>query len=139
MSDDKKPDVAVPPTQVKVKRKYRSFSTDQKLAILAEFHAAPSSDERNAVLRKHGIYSSILYSWKKSLALKSQSKASARSQLEALQKENARLNLELARSKALLDLQKNETVVRLQRVEGACALLVEREPTVVATDRLAFA
>jgi hypothetical protein len=37
MSDDKKPDVAVPPTQVKVKRKYRSFSTDQKLAILAEY------------------------------------------------------------------------------------------------------
>lgn len=56
---------AVPPTEVPPKAKRRSFSVQDRLRILAAADACSNRGDLGALLRKEGIYSSLLSTWRK--------------------------------------------------------------------------
>src|SRR5215472_4944843 len=43
----------------------RSFSAEYKLAVLAEYDAASNSGEKGAILRREGLYSSLVTDWRR--------------------------------------------------------------------------
>ena len=43
----------------------RSFSPEYKLSILAEYDAASETGEKGAILRREGLYSSLIADWKR--------------------------------------------------------------------------
>src|SRR5215207_5517175 len=43
----------------------RSFSAEYKLAILAEYDACSDTGEKGAILRREGLYSSIITDWRR--------------------------------------------------------------------------
>jgi transposase len=98
----------------------RTRSAAEKLRILQAYEAAPSgTPERGALLRHEGIYSSHISKWRK---LRDQGKLGSLTsprrgpkvaprelladELDALRKENARLQARLARAEAIIDVQK---------------------------------
>jgi transposase len=98
----------------------RTRSAAEKLRILQAYEAAPSgTSERGALLRREGIYSSQISKWRK---LRDQGKLGTLSpqrrgpkaaprelladELDALRKENARLQARLTRAEAIIDVQK---------------------------------
>jgi transposase len=54
--------------EVRSRAKHRTFTADQKARILAAYEAATSSLERAALMRREGVYSSLLSNWRKQLA-----------------------------------------------------------------------
>src|SRR3954454_1910094 len=99
----------------------RTRSAAEKLRILQAYEAAPSgTPERGGLLRREGIYSSHISKWRK---LRDQGKLGSLSpqrrgpkatprerladELDALRKENARLEARLTRAEAIIDIQKN--------------------------------
>ncbi len=54
----------VPPTEVKPKAKRRRFTAEYKRRILAEADACTKLGELGALLRREGLYSSHLSSWR---------------------------------------------------------------------------
>lgn len=53
--------------QIRSRAKHRSFSADDKARILAEYEAAATPLERAAIMRRSGVYSSLLSNWRKQL------------------------------------------------------------------------
>ena len=43
----------------------RAFSAEYKLAVLAEYDAATESGEKGAILRREGLYSSLITDWRR--------------------------------------------------------------------------
>ena len=43
----------------------RSFSAEYKLAILAEYDSCSETGERGAILRREGLYSSLITDWRR--------------------------------------------------------------------------
>ncbi|MBW1758468.1 MAG: transposase [Deltaproteobacteria bacterium] len=121
-------DVAVPATaervrdlrsevvdpQVVEKAKRRRFSASYKLKILEEVDRNPGGS--GAILRREGLYSSHLSSWRRQQqegALKALSKkrgprgkSAEQLQLEKLQRDKARLERELFKAHAIINAQK---------------------------------
>ena len=104
VTDDTDP--AAPPTR-------RTFTPDQKLAILAAYEEATEPGAKGALLRREGIYSSQITEWRKaheagSLAALSGKPRGARSadrkEADRLRKKNERLEAELARTRTALDI-----------------------------------
>src|SRR5512135_2637005 len=56
---------AMPNTEVVVKAKRKRFTAAEKLRILREVEACRGSGEIGALLRREGIYSSYLTTWRK--------------------------------------------------------------------------
>jgi len=52
-------------TEVRPRAKHRTFTAEERLTILDEYEAATTPLERAAVMRKRGIYSSLLFHWRK--------------------------------------------------------------------------
>lgn len=106
----RKPDPEVVPK----KAQRRRFSASYKLKILEEADAAPS--QVGALLRREGLYSSHLSEWRKQRrkgalgALEHKrgpkGKSAEQVQIEKLQRDNARLERELYKSRAIIDAQK---------------------------------
>jgi transposase-like protein len=100
--------------QVVEKAKRRRFSASYKLKILEEVDRNPGGS--GAILRREGLYSSHLSSWRKQQqegALKALSKkrgprgkSPEQLQLEKLQRDKARLERELFKANAIIDAQK---------------------------------
>jgi transposase len=67
--------VAIPETEVSDKPKRRRFTAEEKRKILEAADACTKPGELGALLRRHGVYSSYLSSWRE---------ARARGELEAL-------------------------------------------------------
>lgn len=103
------------------KRTRRKFSASEKLRIIKAADAAVASGERGALerlLRREGIYSSHLTSWRHQLAVSGTTGLASRKpgrkpkldekdqQLLALSKRAAELERKLAIANALLELQK---------------------------------
>jgi len=97
------------------KAKRRKFSEAYKLRILEEVDQNPG--KTGAILRREGLYSSHLSTWRqarrdgslKALAPKKRGrkgKSAEAREIEKLQKENARLQRELAKAQVLIDAQK---------------------------------
>ncbi|GAC1650210.1 MAG: hypothetical protein NVS9B11_23360 [Candidatus Dormibacteraceae bacterium] len=91
----------------------RTFTADYKLAVLAEYDAAPDG-EKGSLLRREGLYSSHVTEWRRARdvgalgALESRTRQSKRHpaevELEKLRRRYERTEAELARTKLALDL-----------------------------------
>lgn len=106
-------------TEVVEKARRRGFTAEYKLRVLAEADRCTKPGEVGALLRREGLYSSLLSAWRRQrdageLSAHSPKKrgppakvpdASARRVAE-LEKELARAQVRLKRAEALLDLQK---------------------------------
>ena len=101
-------------TQVKATKSKiirRKFSATDKLKILEAFDACDNVLDRNALLRKNGLYSASITKWRRQL----DEKKSNHSNLKAykltlsqnqIMRENAALKKKLAQAEAIIDLQK---------------------------------
>jgi transposase len=106
-------------TEVVEKARRRGFTAEYKLGVLSEADRCTKPGEVGALLRREGLYSSLLSAWRHQrdageLSARSPKKrgppaklpdASARRVAE-LEKELARAQVRLKRAEALLDLQK---------------------------------
>ena len=94
--------------------KRRSFTAEYKAEILAEYDLYPKgSEERGAILRREGLYSSHLSEWRKQaeagaregLARKSKKRRSDEEiELDKLRRQNERLSSELAKTQTALEI-----------------------------------
>jgi len=92
----------------------RRFSADYKAEILAEYDSHPKgSEERGAILRREGLYSSHISEWRKQaqagaregLARKSKKRRSAEEiELDKLRRQNERLTAELQKTQTALEI-----------------------------------
>jgi transposase len=92
----------------------RTFTAEYKARILDEYDALPvGSQERGALLRREGLYSSHLAEWRKArsagalegLAPKAKARRSPEQvELERLRRRNERLEAELAKTKLALEI-----------------------------------
>ena len=93
----------------------RSFSAEYKLAILAEYDACSESGEKGAILRREGLYSSLITDWRRQHRqglLKAAVGRSdggrggpSRSEVAKLRAENERLRSKLAQAEVIIGVQ----------------------------------
>lgn len=104
-------------TEVPARPKRRSFPGAYKLTILAEADRCVQPGEIGALLRREGLYSSHLVSWREAREkgmLEALSKKRGRKPTETpeakenreLRRENARLREKLRRAEIIIDVQK---------------------------------
>ncbi len=103
--------------------KRRSFSAAEKLRILRDAAACTQRGDIEALLRREGIYSSLLAAWRKQLALHGTDalggrKPGRKPKLDAkdrriaeLEKRAARLEAKLSLAEKLIDLQKKVSAI----------------------------
>lgn len=102
--------------EVSEKAKRRHFTAEYKLGILREADACKGDGDVAALLRREGLYSSHLASWRRQrdeiagaglAAIKRGRKGKAEDpRLKELERENARLMRRLARVETMLEIQK---------------------------------
>ena len=110
--------------EVKAKRgKRRSFTADEKLRIVREAAACTQRGEIEALLRREGIYSSLLAAWRKQLELHGSEALAGRKpgrkatldakdrRIAELEKRTARLEAKLSLAEKLIDLQKKVSAI----------------------------
>ena len=93
----------------------RSFSPEYKLAILAEYDACSEAGEKGAILRREGLYSSLITDWRRQHRQGLLKAALGRSdggrggpslsEVAKLLTENERLRTKLAQAEAVIDVQ----------------------------------
>ena len=93
----------------------RSFSPEYKLAILAEYDGATETGEKGAILRREGLYSSIIGDWRRQhrqgllTAAAGRSDGGrggpSRSEVAKLKAENERLRTKLAQAEVIIEVQ----------------------------------
>ena len=107
--------VVVPPTEVSAKPKRRRFTAKYKLRILLEAEACEKQGEVAAMLRREGLYSSHLATWRA---------ARKRGELEALapKKRGPKGKERDERDERIAELEKELTKIRA-RAEHAEALV----------------
>ena len=93
--------------EVRPRGKHRAFSADEKARILAAYEGAASAIERATVMRREGVYSSLLANWRKQRS-GSEKKRGRPSDPEAielkrLRAENDRLRERLEKSERRID------------------------------------
>ncbi len=106
------------PVEVEVvaKATRRRFTAEYKLKVLREADACRKPGEIGALLRREGLYSSLLAAWRKQRSQGelfekkrgpvAKEKNPLSSKVAALEKENVRLKARAERAEALVDLQK---------------------------------
>ena len=118
MTDSKRP--VVPPTEVRPKRKRRTFSAEFKRRVLAEIDACSKPGEIGAVLRREGLFSSHLVEWRavrargelQALAPKKRGPEAAPApdararEIDDLKRQLAKATIRAERAEALIDIQK---------------------------------
>jgi transposase len=89
----------------------RRFSPEYKLAILAEYDRLTEPGDKGALLRREGLYTSHIVEWRRAReagALAGQGRARKRTpeqvELERVCRRNQRLEAELARTRAALEI-----------------------------------
>jgi transposase len=93
----------------------RVFSAEYKLAILAEYDAVSETGEKGAILRREGLYSSLITDWRRQHRqglLKAAVGRSdggrggpSRSEVAKLKAENERLRSKLAQAEVIIGVQ----------------------------------
>jgi transposase-like protein len=105
---------AAPNPEVRPLAKRRRFTAQYKLKILAEADAATAPGAIGALLRREGLYSSMLANWRKERATgleprcrgpKPQLDPSAK-QVQQLRRDNERLTERLRKAEIIIDVQK---------------------------------
>ncbi|MFQ6611315.1 MAG: transposase [Fidelibacterota bacterium] len=89
-------------TEVKQSPPKRRFTQEYKLRILREYDSAIRTGEKGEILRREGLYSSMLTSWRRRLL----SEEGDSVQKHALEIENMRLKKELRLAQTVIDVQK---------------------------------
>ncbi len=107
---------AMPNTEVVAKAKRKRFTAAEKLRILREVEACRGSGEIGALLRREGIYSSYLTTWRKQRELgeldglvphKRGPKPNPEAiELAKLRREHERLQERMRRAELIIDVQK---------------------------------
>jgi transposase len=92
----------------------RRFSPEYKLAILAEYDRLTEPGDKGALLRREGLYTSHIVEWRRAreagalAGLAGQGRARKRTpeqvELERVRRHNQRLEAELARTRAALEI-----------------------------------
>ena len=94
----------------------RVFPPEYKLSILAEYDRCSESGEKGALLRREGLYSSIITDWRRQhrdgtlVVNEGRSSAGGRgapsaSEVARLRAENERLKVKLAKAEAIIEVQ----------------------------------
>ena len=93
----------------------RSFSPEYKLSILAEYDRCSESGEKGAILRREGLYSSLIADWRRQHRQGLLKMAVGRvdggrggpslSEVAKLREENERLRTKLAQAEAVIHVQ----------------------------------
>ena len=118
------PEAEVRKTEVIAKAQRRQHAAEYKLRILRELDECKGSGEAGAILRREGLYSSLVSKWREqrkrahltSGAQRRGPKADpAAAELVRLQRENQRLREKLERAELIIDVQKK--VVQLVGLE----------------------
>ena len=107
---------AIPDPEVVLKPKRRQFTADYKRRILQEADACTQPGEIGALLRREGLYSSHLTTWRQQrqrgelqglAPAKRGRKADPQArEVARLQRENARLQAQVERAELIIDVQK---------------------------------
>ncbi|QDT01748.1 Transposase [Rubripirellula lacrimiformis] len=99
--------------EVTQKAARRRFTADYKRRIALEAESCTEPGEIGALLRREGIYSSVLAKWRRQLreeslssSKKSNGKTSPADQLKRLERENERLKEKLRHAELIIDVQK---------------------------------
>ena len=114
------PEIMSPPDpEVPEKRRRRKFSAQYKLRILAEAEACHEPGQIGVLLRREGLYSSNLSTWKrqqeagllealspKKRGRKGKVKNPLAQQVARLERENERLKEQLRKAEIIIDVQK---------------------------------
>jgi transposase len=97
-----------------VQPRRRRFSPEYKLAILAEYDRLTEPGDKGALLRREGLYTSHIVEWRRAreagalAGLAGQGRAPKRTpeqvELERVRRRNQRLEAELARTRAALEI-----------------------------------
>lgn len=94
----------------------RYFSNDYKLSILADYDRCTEPGEKGALLRREGLYSSIITDWRRQhregILKVTEGRASeggrgapSASEVARLRAENERLKIKLAKAEAIIEVQ----------------------------------
>lgn len=93
----------------------RSFSAEYKLAILAEYDACSETGEKGTILRREGLYSSLITDWRRQHRQGLLKAAVGRSdggrggpslsEMAKLKAENERLRTKLAQAEVVIEVQ----------------------------------
>ena len=121
----------VPDPQVPERARRRTYTARYKAAVLTEYDAA-DRDGRGALMRREGLYSSLISEWRKQRdkgALEALGKTKGRPPADPVERENARLRARVAKLEAELD-----TSRRVIEVQGKLSALLEQLATGGATD-----
>jgi transposase len=121
----------VPDPQVPERAGRRSYSAKYKASILAEYDAL-DRDGRGALMRREGLYSSLISEWRKQRdkgALEALGKVKGRPPADPVERENARLRAQVAKLESELD-----TSRRVIEVQGKLSALLEQLVNGGATD-----
>jgi transposase-like protein len=115
-SQSSKVETNVPETEVVVKAKRRQYTAEYKLGILKEVESCQGNGDIGAILRREGVYSSMLSKWKEqrengSLGGLSVQKRGPKIDVQAveiarMQRENDRLRERLRQAELIIDVQK---------------------------------
>jgi transposase len=113
-----------PPTEVTSKAKRRLFTAEYKRKVLQEADACTESGQIGALLRREGLYSSNLVTWRqarergeleglapKKRGPKAQEPNPLALELAAKERENARLRAENAKLQLICDVQKKVSLL----------------------------
>jgi transposase len=107
-----------PDPEVVAQAKRRTFTADYKQRILSEADQAKGSGGVGALLRREGLYSSLLTTWRRERAAGARQALSPhkrgpkskrdpiQEQIQRLQKDNARLTEQLRKAEIVIDVQK---------------------------------
>jgi transposase len=103
-------------TEVVAKAKRRQYAAEYKLRILREIEECKGSGEVGALLRREGLYSSLVSKWREQSERGSLTGLSGQrrgpkvdpqaKELERLQRENKRLQEKLQSAELIIDVQK---------------------------------
>ena len=117
-----------PNTEVVAKAKRRQYSAEYKLRILRELDGSQGTGETGALLRREGLYSSHLTSWRRQRergeldGLAPQKRGPKPDpqamELARLQRENERLRERLRQAELIIDVQKKVAQMLGVPIEG---------------------
>lgn len=112
-------DPAVPDPEVKTTKQRRRFTAKYKLSILAEVDACTSKGQIGAILRREGLYSSNLTTWRKQrekgildgLSPRKRGRKTKEinpltKRVAALERENRKLEKKLKQAEIIIEFQK---------------------------------
>ena len=106
----------VPDPEMAEKPKRRRFSAEYRLRIVREADSCTAPGEIGALLRREGLYSSLLTAWRRQrdegalAGLRSKKRGpkakAVDSRVKRLERENARLKRKLEQAETIIDIQK---------------------------------